>query len=161
MAKVKESRFTILDLSIMIIAALLMLSLFLRENVIEAFKKVENANISYVFEISQIELEKAAAIKNGTPFTLNDGSGEQIGTVTAITSVTTATTPQNAGTEDETQVLNPLYRSVTGTAEVTLIKQDDGFYTSGGLLFASGSTFEVFDGMSVYTVRVARIEVLE
>lgn len=160
MPKTARSKFTLLDMSLMITAALLLLSVFLRESIIEAFKKTEHVNISYVFEIPQIEQEKVASITGGTQLAIN-GTEVSLGSVTALTSVTTASTTQNINGTDEIQALDPRLRSVMGTAEITLEKLPDGYYTSDGRLFAAGCTFEVFCGTSVFTLRIARIEILE
>lgn len=154
--KIKKSRFSGIDLLIILIVILCLGSIAVRHGLVEKFKSGSNlvqAEIS--FSVKNISPELADTIISGEKLYLS--SGKAVGELKNVSKSNASVLSEKS---DGTLVLatDDTARDIAGTITVSGTFTESGFMLNGNLYTAAGKTFEVKTSNSEFEILVTGVK---
>lgn len=154
-ASENKNRFNILDIIIIIMLIALITGLFFRNNIKELLNSDKSSEITYVFEIKQLDDVRLSYLKPNTLLSEKD-RGSAMGRVASVTSQKSVITEYTADGNVIRIEKDELF-DVTVKAVASGFKSDTGVFLNGDVSIIPGKSYSIITSIAVYEITILSV----
>lgn len=151
----KRINFNIIDVIIVLLLAALIAGVFFRENISELLSTEQGEQITYTFEIKQVDSDSLACLNQNTQLFERD-SGNSLGKIISVYSTPSMVT-EVAVDGSILQLEKRGYYDLTIKTIVDGFKSDTGFFADGDILIVPGKTYNINTETAVFIITILSV----
>ncbi|PKM62541.1 MAG: hypothetical protein CVU97_04890 [Firmicutes bacterium HGW-Firmicutes-21] len=148
-------RFNILDVLIVLIIIALIIGVFFRNNIVELLSPDKSVEITYTFELKEVDSTRLSYLTQNTPLASRD-SGGSMGRIVSVTPSVSVIT-EYAVDGSIMHLERSGYYDVTVRAVARGYKSDSGVFLDGEVLIAPGMKQYIITATAVYEAIILSI----